>query len=235
MSDTVGSRHLDGAMHNLEKMSEYVQTGKTEVIEVGIELLENKIENSGMDKLQECIGGLIRAEQRVKAFTHSVDSLKSRWQNGELEDSMDIVEELEADFKRETEKVTNDPSLWDHEFMTSFIEQMKTIDAGFEFNTGVKPRGDDDVMQMAGEATTTCPITQCQMADPVKDKICGHSFEKQAILAHIAQCQKRKRPAKCPSTGCTNIIDRNNLESNVALKQLIQRRVKDSNQPQSSV
>jgi len=45
-----------------------------------------------MDTLQECIVELVKAEQRVKAFTRSVKDIKTRWQNGELDESEDVVE-----------------------------------------------------------------------------------------------------------------------------------------------
>ena len=50
------------------------------------------VENPNMDTLQECIVELVKAEQRVKAFTRSVKDIKTRWQNGELDESEDVVE-----------------------------------------------------------------------------------------------------------------------------------------------
>ena len=35
---------------------------------------------------------LVRAEQRVKTFTNSVNELKKSWKNGDLDDSVDVVE-----------------------------------------------------------------------------------------------------------------------------------------------
>lgn len=34
---------------------------------------------------------LLKAEQRVNAFSTSINQLKTRWQKGELDDSVDIV------------------------------------------------------------------------------------------------------------------------------------------------
>jgi len=35
---------------------------------------------------------LVRAEQRVKTFTDSVNALKQSWRSGNLDDSVDVVE-----------------------------------------------------------------------------------------------------------------------------------------------
>ena len=35
---------------------------------------------------------LVRAEKRVKTFTNSVNDLKKSWENGNLDESVDVVE-----------------------------------------------------------------------------------------------------------------------------------------------
>ncbi|XP_076808795.1 E3 SUMO-protein ligase NSE2-like isoform X2 [Clavelina lepadiformis] len=208
-------------------MSDYIKTGRQEVLEVGVELLDNKIENPGIGDLQNCIMELIKAEQRVKAFTRSVNDLKSRWQNGDLDDSTDVVQVLQHDLQAQEEANVDVNNIWDHEFMVAFVDQMKEIDGGVSLNTGPNSStsaNDMDMQMTQAEMSVKCPITQSDMVDPVKDKTCNHSFEKEAITAHIKQCQKRRKAAKCPYPGCTNIILAGNLEANVAIQRALQRR-----------
>ena len=40
-SNSTSDRLLDGALSNIKKMSEYIETGHQEVMTVGMELLEN--------------------------------------------------------------------------------------------------------------------------------------------------------------------------------------------------
>ncbi|CAD5116318.1 DgyrCDS5222 [Dimorphilus gyrociliatus] len=59
----------------------------------------------------------------------------------------------------------------------------------------------DDVVQMDEIKSTICPYSQQEMENPVKNKICGHSYEKSAIAEYIKA--KRQR-AFCPHAGCSN-------------------------------
>nr|CAB3264450.1 E3 SUMO-protein ligase NSE2 [Phallusia mammillata] len=231
MSDTTSDRHIDSALNNISKMSEYIKTGRQEVLEVGMDLIENKIEDPGIDSLQDCIVELVKAEHRVKAFTQSVNSIKTRWQNGDLDDDEDVVEMLENDLKAEEERSMDEKYVWDHEFMTAFIDQMKTADPDVQLKTGSNTSascssngvsGEMEIIQ--AEVALKCPITQCEMTDPVMDPTCSHTFEKDAIHAHIKQNLKRKRQPKCPYPGCKNILVLARLESNAAVKRMIERK-----------
>lgn len=61
--------------------------------------------------------------------------------------------------------------------------------------------GDDDLEIMAEESTLNlkCPIMGSLMQDPVKNKVCGHTYSKVAILNHIAIDRR------CPVAGCQNL------------------------------
>ena len=49
---------------------------------------------------------------------------------------------------------------------------------------------DEDMVMTQAETITKCPITLQDMKDPVKNKHCGHSYDKDAIS------QMLKRPMK---------------------------------------
>ena len=51
---------------------------------------------------------------------------------------------------------------------------------------------DEDFVMTQSEIVTKCPITQQEMKDPVKNKICQHNYEKEAIM----QMLKNRRAQK---------------------------------------
>jgi hypothetical protein len=59
---------------------------------------------------------------------------------------------------------------------------------------------DDDLAVLPTENTTSlkCPLTATFMEDPVKNKVCKHSYSRNAILQHI------RVNRKCPVPGCGN-------------------------------
>ena len=74
---------------------------------------------------------------------------------------------------------------------------------------------DDDLEVLAAESThknLKCPITGAFMENPVRNMVCGHVYEKKAILEHIRKDKQRR----CPLPGCRN--------TNVAKEQLEQDR-----------
>lgn len=68
---------------------------------------------------------------------------------------------------------------------------------------------DDDVVDQV--VTNKCPLTQKPFNEPVQNKKCKHKYEKKTVLKYIADKNKSRRPAKCPSAGCENILHEKDL------------------------
>ncbi|UJR37185.1 hypothetical protein I4U23_029893 [Adineta vaga] len=70
---------------------------------------------------------------------------------------------------------------------------------------------DDNAHNTEQIVSNKCPLTQKEFVTPVQNKKCKHKYEKTAVLKYIAEKSKSKRPAKCPSTGCDNIVNEKDL------------------------
>eukprot|EP00536_Pseudo-nitzschia_multiseries_P009421 jgi/Psemu1/288454/fgenesh1_pg.261_\ len=62
----------------------------------------------------------------------------------------------------------------------------------------------DDELAVVNDHDTSgneikCPLTMVLMENPVRSSVCGHSFERDAILQHL------RKSKKCPKPGCTNV------------------------------
>ena len=87
---------------------------------------------------------------------------------------------------------------------------------------------EDDEIEMTCVDDTqkfVCPITKGELVDPVKNKLCGHSFSRKAVEAHI---KNMKGKAKCPIAGCVSAITLDDLEKNNVLA--FEMRKRDRNQ-----
>lgn len=60
------------------------------------------------------------------------------------------------------------------------------------------------------------------MVKPMRNKKCGHNYDEEAILQHIAN--RRGRKAKCPVGGCPQEVTKKDLEHNAALEHTIKRK-----------
>ncbi|XP_039253444.1 E3 SUMO-protein ligase NSE2-like [Styela clava] len=235
MSNPANIRLLDNTLSNISKMLYYIRTGSQELTSAGLDLLENQVENPGITDLQDSLVELLKAEQRVNAFSSSINQLKTKWQQGELDDSVDIVQVLEDSLKEEELKHDDVANIWEHELMKNFTEQIKAVDENVPLQQG--PNASEpgtsahntsgDIQATETQSGTKCPITQVEMTEPYKDTVCGHRFEKNAIIAHVKQCQKRRKKAKCPYPGCTNIIQMSHLKDDAVMKRSIHSRRRD--------
>jgi SUMO ligase MMS21 Smc5/6 complex component len=80
---------------------------------------------------------------------------------------------------------------------------------------------DDDIVVQRSQATGNafkCPITARLMEDAVRNRVCGHSYSKEGIQAHM------RRDLRCPVTGCTNQnLKLADLEDDVATQMAVRR------------
>ena len=96
----------------------------------------------------------------------------------------------------------------------------------FEFaqdeNLLAENQDDDDIVMTEEEIEIKCPYTQMVMMEPMRNKVCGHNYEKTAIEQFI---KRKKKKAKCPYDGCGNRtpMKKEDLELNPNLKAHIQR------------
>ncbi|XP_055387104.1 E3 SUMO-protein ligase NSE2-like [Condylostylus longicornis] len=79
----------------------------------------------------------------------------------------------------------------------------------------------DEDFEMTAEISDIDPITKKRMQNPLKNKICGHYYEKDSILQTISE----NRKYKCPIVGCTNkeIIKKTSLEEDLGFKLKLKR------------
>nr|XP_033698549.1 E3 SUMO-protein ligase NSE2 isoform X4 [Tursiops truncatus] len=63
---------------------------------------------------------------------------------------------------------------------------------------------DEDMIVTQSQTNFICPITQLEMKKPVKNKVCGHTYEEEAIVRMIESKHRRKKKACCPKIGCSH-------------------------------
>ncbi|KAF7479442.1 Hypothetical predicted protein [Marmota monax] len=82
---------------------------------------------------------------------------------------------------------------------------------------------DEDMIVTQSQTNFICPITQLEMKKPVKNKVCGHTYEEEAIVRMIESKHKRKKKACCPKIGCSHTdIRMSDLIQDEALRRAIE-------------
>ncbi|XP_073749300.1 E3 SUMO-protein ligase NSE2 isoform X1 [Callorhinus ursinus] len=91
---------------------------------------------------------------------------------------------------------------------------------------------DEDMIVTQSQTNFICPITQVEMKRPVKNKVCGHTYEEEAIVRMIESKHRRKKKACCPKIGCSHTdVRMSDLIQDEALRRAIESHNKKKNRP----
>jgi Zinc-finger of the MIZ type in Nse subunit len=155
--------------------------------------LAARLERNGVfDSLldEDSIKENVAKERRLKAYIRAVTSVGSGAGAGSQE--MDNFQgRLEKAVEEELEKI--------NEESVAVIEEPKYL----ELCTKLGEVDEDDdlaVLPVENVAALKCPIMGTLMDDPVKSKLCGHSYSRRGIEQHL----KSSRAHVCPMAGCQN-------------------------------
>jgi len=93
---------------------------------------------------------------------------------------------------------------------------------------------DDDieVFRAAGSQVNSlkCPITGLFLEEPMKNKVCGHFYSKEAIMHHLQTKQRNRRTPNCPVAGCGNTVTLAQLEKDVMMETMVRREMRRQDQ-----
>uniref|UniRef100_A0A3Q0SND6 E3 SUMO-protein ligase NSE2 n=1 Tax=Amphilophus citrinellus TaxID=61819 RepID=A0A3Q0SND6_AMPCI len=81
---------------------------------------------------------------------------------------------------------------------------------------------DEDIAVTQSQVNFTCPLTQVEMVNPVKNKKCNHHYDEAAILGLIKTRHSQKKKCRCPVVGCGNTDVK---ESDLIPDQMLRRRI----------
>uniref|UniRef100_F1MGQ8 E3 SUMO-protein ligase NSE2 n=1 Tax=Bos taurus TaxID=9913 RepID=F1MGQ8_BOVIN len=121
----------------------------------------------------------------------------------------------------------SDADFQNNEKFVQFKQQLKELkkqyglqsDREADITEGV----DEDMIVTQSQTNFICPITQLEMKKPVKNKVCGHTYEEEAIVRMIESKHKRKKKACCPKIGCSHVDMRmSDLIQDEALRRAIE-------------
>ncbi len=168
-------------------------------------------------KLKSITEGHVRARRYVQALVNATKSIKSDLNQGQDNDSTNaedgeekkngssssakdyesiLLSKIEIE-KHEVEK--NSIAIENEEMVRKLREKLNEKIPSANRNNG----GDDDEIEVEfthnnTERALKCPITGVFFDDPVKNKVCGHVYERNAIIRHL------RIKSACPVMGCSN-------------------------------
>jgi E3 SUMO-protein ligase NSE2 len=145
----------------------------------------------------------VERERHVKTFVAAVNRVKQQIEdNANNEDDssdFDFQKAINAEMNK-IEETASDSQLeiFQEKLFLEILEKLG------EHQGAV----DDDVAIVQTGATQSvnlkCPITGSFMEDAMRNKLCGHSYSKTGIMAHIQTMRHNRNHCECPVPGCAN-------------------------------
>lgn len=218
-------RAVDNAVEKVTKVKEYVDNGIGVTLDVALDLEEVCKDSEQIKELEDTMVQYIAMEREMDQWVKAVELAKTDF-NRQYNASSDDIPNIEEIFKEKLgslEAGNTDSDLESHLKVKEFREKVWSIHHEGQPlpSANTQPLEDEDIiMSQVPEVQTKCPITLKEMVKPMKSKVCGHSYEHDAIMHHI-DSRARSR-AKCPV--CGQQITKNDLEHNTVLEHDIKRK-----------
>ncbi|KFQ49143.1 E3 SUMO-protein ligase NSE2, partial [Nestor notabilis] len=119
------------------------------------------------------------------------------------------------------ESKNSDSDLQKNEKYVYFKDQLKEMRKQCNGEEAIE-QIDEDIAVTQSQMNFICPITQMEMKRPVRNKICGHTYEEDAILKFIQTRKQQKKKVRCPKIGCSHSdVKGSDLMPDEALKRAI--------------
>ncbi|XP_013929920.1 PREDICTED: E3 SUMO-protein ligase NSE2 [Thamnophis sirtalis] len=199
---------VDTCLTSLKTCKTYINTGMDITTNVALDLVENHNDPGEINAMEEVMLEYALMHRELSHYVQAVeDTVKQIKQ-----DKPEIIPNLRhlvMEKFRNLESKNCSADLQRNEKVVLFKEQIKQMKAQF----GIQPDAeegpaleqlDEDLAVTQSQRKFICPITQEEMKKPVRNKICGHTYEEEAILEHIRRRQQHKKKVNCPQVGCNN-------------------------------
>ncbi|XP_061462592.1 E3 SUMO-protein ligase NSE2 [Rhineura floridana] len=228
---------VDACLSSLKNCQSYISTGMDIATNVALDLVEHQNDTKEVNEMERVMLEYAAVSREVNHYMQAVEDTVNQIKRDKPETVPDLKNVVEEKFKA-LESTNSDLDLRRNEKFVLFKEQLKQMKTQFgakldaEESTSLE-QVDEDIAVTQSQMNFVCPITQVEMKKPVKNKICGHTYEEDAILELLRNKEQRKKKACCPKIGCNNLeLKRSDLEPDEVLKRVIDSQNKQSRSTQ---
>ncbi|XP_035020144.2 E3 SUMO-protein ligase NSE2 [Hippoglossus stenolepis] len=201
-----------------------IGTGMDIVTNVAMDLAEAQDGegNPGVKEMEAMILECAKLDREINYFVDAVQQVIQEVATQQPEAMFNLSAKVKEKFTERTARLS-DADLHRHQKVVAFKESIKNSvnPANQESAEGMEEL-DDDIAVTQSQVNFTCPLTQVEMVNPVKNKKCNHLYDEAAILGLIKTRHSQKKKCRCPVVGCGNSDVK---ESDLILDQILKRKI----------
>ncbi|XP_070604394.1 E3 SUMO-protein ligase NSE2 [Erythrolamprus reginae] len=218
---------VDACVSSLKTCKTYINTGMDITTNVALDLVENHNDPEEINSMEEVMLEYATMNRELNHYVQAVEETVKQIK----QDKPEIIPNLRhlvMERFRNLESNNCDADIQRNERVVLFKEQIKQMKTQFGIQSGAEEgpaleQVDEDIAVTQSQRKFICPITQEEMKKPVRNRICGHTYEEEAILEHIWRRHQHKKKVKCPQVGCNNKeVRKADLVFDEALKRTIE-------------
>ncbi|XP_068094122.1 E3 SUMO-protein ligase NSE2 [Hyperolius riggenbachi] len=215
---------VDTSLSSLKQCQNYIDTGMDIATSVALDLLQSGCDTVDVDCMETVMLEYAAVNRDLNNYIAAVEETIGKLKQNAPEEPPDIKELVNQRYEALQSKNTAEALKKNKKFL-QFKEQLRDLklQMGVSSDDAEAPFEDEDeeIAVTQSIANFTCPITQMEMVDPVKNRACGHTYEKSAIENMITRNRAKGKDTRCPKIGCENIIKAPDLVVDTALKRAI--------------
>ncbi|XP_067838081.1 E3 SUMO-protein ligase NSE2 [Heptranchias perlo] len=217
---------VDSALSSLKTCQVSINTGIEVTTDVALALTEHEGGSEEVSNMEDLMLNYVSMDRELEQFIQAVDDVTNQIKQERPERMPDLKALVDKRFN-ELKNLNNFEDLLKSDKFIHFKGQLKEM----KKQVGAEPHNestsanelDEDIAVTQSQRNFICPITQREMECPVKNKVCGHSYEEEAIIKIIQNKHKQKKKARCPVVGCDNgDVNQNDLSADTTLRRAIE-------------
>lgn len=217
---------VDSALSSLKTCHVSINTGIEVTTDVALALTEHEGSAEEVSKMEKLMLDYVSMDRELEQFIHVVEDVTNQIKQERPERLPDMKLLVNKKFN-EVQNLNKDEDLLKTDIYRHFKSQLnemkKQVGAGSQNESTSANEIDEDIAVTQSQRNFICPITQRELQCPVKNKVCGHSYEEEAIIKIIQTKHKQKKKARCPVVGCDNgDMNQSDLSTDSTLRRAIE-------------
>ncbi|XP_067888535.1 E3 SUMO-protein ligase NSE2 isoform X2 [Heterodontus francisci] len=198
---------VDSAVSSLKTCHVSINTGIEVTTDVALALTEHEGAVEEISNMEKLMLDYVSMDRELEQFIQAVGDVTHQIKQERPERMPDLKALVDKRFN-ELNNLNKDEDLIKNDkyicFKGQLKEMKKQVGAESQNESTSANEIDEDIAVTQSQRNFICPITQREMECPVKNKVCGHSYEEEAIIKIIQNKHKQKKKARCPVVGCDN-------------------------------
>ncbi|XP_075045615.1 E3 SUMO-protein ligase NSE2-like [Mixophyes fleayi] len=205
---------------SLKNCQTYIDTGMDITTGVALHLLQTDCDTEHVGCIESIMLEYTALNRDINQYIDAVEETVLKLKR-DPPDKIPDLRELVHERYTALQKNNTEEALREDDKYVQFKEQLRDL----RKQMGVSSAPADEALEDEDEEiaiTQSTPITQLETVNPVENKVCGHTYQREAIERMIENKLQKGKSARCPKIGCDHSeMSISNLVPNNALKRAI--------------